>query len=371
MHKSLAGRTATQNLARLMDPKYNVFKLFERMNAERTSTMPSIVKVLEYHSIISWIYYRFCRKGIKIWLLFPFKVLEFFLGTRIRSKYFHKILIRTYDGLGQTVHPDVIKAEGLYVMAVNPYPFSDECYENPCIYISDNSMEFEPIGRNPVFFPTSLAPRTHLSDPAICLKDQTYYLFFRECRYFAASDQNRTIIYRSSSLDLVNWSKPEEFVNTQLDIISPSVIFDGSNMLVYYVGTESNKTCLARFSESEGFENSKILSVHRIPPNYMIWHIDVVQKEGVFIGLFALSQGLGGKDTDRLFLAISHDGYSWELQKEIRIEDVPRAKIRTMYKSSLVLGENGIDDLFISVQLHDRRWFTYVMRNFNYEEYIS
>lgn len=51
-------------------------------------------------------------------------------------------------------------------MAVTPYPFGVDYFENPSIYKSHDGINWYSAGNNPIAFPTQ-RKKAHLSDPSI------------------------------------------------------------------------------------------------------------------------------------------------------------------------------------------------------------
>ena len=88
---------------------------------------------------------------------------------RLLPSYIQPIVVETHDGLNQTVHPDVIRniqnGTDMYIMSITPYPFGDYRYENPCVYISLDGLDwFAPEGiDNPLALPEA-SGWDHLSD---------------------------------------------------------------------------------------------------------------------------------------------------------------------------------------------------------------
>src|SRR5256885_11351623 len=56
-----------------------------------------------------------------------------------------RLVIPTYDGSNQATHPDVLlerddSGAPHLTMAMTPYPYSDEHFENPCLLVSGDGM---------------------------------------------------------------------------------------------------------------------------------------------------------------------------------------------------------------------------------------
>src|SRR5437870_3946183 len=72
-----------------------------------------------------------------------------------------RLAIDTPDGSGQLVHPDVLLDGDRILLAVTPYPYSNDRLENPCLYTGDGTS-FEIVGNAPIVPPP---PKDHNDDP--------------------------------------------------------------------------------------------------------------------------------------------------------------------------------------------------------------
>ena len=95
--------------------------------------------------------------------------------------------IRTYDGFDQPCHPKVLYFEEgwnghRYWMAYTPYPYCADLYENPCLAVSDDGVNWtKPDGvTNPVTgHPPTHENSAHYSDPHILMNGDEMELWFR------------------------------------------------------------------------------------------------------------------------------------------------------------------------------------------------
>src|SRR5690348_15730970 len=60
-----------------------------------------------------------------------------------------RLAIDTYDGSGQLVHPDVLLDGDRILLAATPYPYTNDRFENPCLYTGDGT-HFESVGKAPI-----------------------------------------------------------------------------------------------------------------------------------------------------------------------------------------------------------------------------
>lgn len=148
--------------------------------------------------------------------------------------------ISTYDGSGYTVHPDVIDfgAGGWnghrYWMAITPYPNEDPAYENPSIYYSDNKTTWAvPDGlTNPI--ESTPVDGFYNSDPGLIFDDASnkLYCFWREWK-----DSISETVYCMESTNGITWTNKQTVLSgeTWNTVISPSIIYNGSQYVMYTV----------------------------------------------------------------------------------------------------------------------------------------
>jgi len=287
-----------------------------------------------------------------------------FLPTHIQP-----ITMKTYDGLDQTVHPHVILNDaGVYIMSITPYPFGDSRYENPCVYISQNGVDWSaPEGvSNPLALPEPNG-WNHLSDSNIIYAHDVYWLYYRETIHRDTMNVDR--IYRIESEDLRQWTVPALLFETPLnEVMSPSVIRYKDTYHIYYVCCINSNSCLKRCMSCNGsFENEEILHVKGIPQGRMLWHIAIVEDGDLLKGLFVLSTGAIGRNSD-LFYAESNDGGNhWIIRKKIFILSNQEKYFNMIYASSMVKDDAGSWCLFFSAATRHGSWHTFLIRNFDLE----
>ncbi len=122
-------------------------------------------------------------------------------GTTILQNARQPLNIPTYDGLNQVVHPSVIDFLTEYGvpkwgghrfwMVITPYPYGDDTYENPSIYVSDDGVNwFVPSNiKNPIVSAPGGWKRGFNNDPDLI--------------YDPDADEIR-VYYRFSSIDELN-----------------------------------------------------------------------------------------------------------------------------------------------------------------------
>ena len=144
-----------------------------------------------------------------------------------------------YDLAGTGVHPAVVDAGAgkwngwRYWMAYTPYWRSVARYENPCILVSNDGQNWvvpagltNPIDPDPAGDPIN-------SDPDLLLVGGTLYCYYRQHDPVSGAEQ---IMLRTST-DGVTWSAEVTTLDTpgnRLQTISPSIIHDGTQFVLYY-----------------------------------------------------------------------------------------------------------------------------------------
>lgn len=203
------------------------------------------------------------------------------------------LIIPTYEGSNQTVHPKVVYFPGgwngwKYWMAHTPYPASNDIYENPSISVSNNGIEWkDPQGiTNPIDQPTSseIADKYHMSD--------THLLFvngYLECWYRFNKNGVIDQIFRKRTTDGINWSDREVmYTLTGNDmVLSPAVVFDENKYKMWYV-TGSYEVKYAESTDGKTWSSPTIVAITTIGEKpYRHWHLDVIKDNGKYEILIA------------------------------------------------------------------------------------
>lgn len=220
--------------------------------------------------------------------------------------------IPTYETSGQAVHPDVAYfPDGWhghkYWMAMTPYPYDTDSYENPSIVVSDDGLSWSvPDGlTNPI------VPRPdcdHNSDPDIVYNprsDELYVYYTEQLRADRCPGENANSIRLITSPDGVNWSAPQTVMTWNLDTdplyLSPAVVnVDG----VFHIWLASSASSVAHATSDDGVRWSPLESIDVTPAP---WHLDVAHVDGEFVMLIVDSPVAGA----RLVAATSEDGVYW------------------------------------------------------------
>jgi hypothetical protein len=225
--------------------------------------------------------------------------------------------IRTYDGSGETVHPDFAAPRApwrhrLFYLALTPYPSGSATYENPSLYASIDGVRWSGAPRAPM--PLVRPVSGHLSDPDIVhasARDELL-LYYRE-----ASDSDR--IFLTSSKDGATWSRPARlFAAPRSAALSPAVVRRRTgewlmwsvNALEGCLGYATNVE-LRRSADGIAWSTPQPVDL-RAPSLLSAWHIDVqwIPDRDEYWALFPV-KAPETCATTALFLATSRDGLSW------------------------------------------------------------
>lgn len=226
------------------------------------------------------------------------------------------LTLRTFDGSGQTVHPDHLlhAAAGFAFprhLAITPYPFGDARKELPSVFAGGGLLDWtvEPGAPDPV---VPNEPTGHMSDPDLVQVDGEIWMYYRH-----VTSRNTINVVRTS--DGLTWSAPREVVSApNHEIISPAVVRRApGDWWMWAVdagaaGCSGATTTVTLRRSSDGLTWGPPQQVAMSHTGMHPWHIEVqwLPERGEFWALFN-SKHPGGCTTPAVFLAVSTDGLSW------------------------------------------------------------
>lgn len=287
----------------------------------------------------------------------------------LRSSYkkigeYEEVIFKTYDGMGQSTHPSIVHFGNNKVIAITPFPYGNDKFENPSIYYSENGSErYYSIDKQPVVYPKAHDKLIYLSDPDLHVKNDNLVMIYRECEY-ANENKYFANIYETRTNDLVNWTTPVLLFSSKDGAMSPHCINIQDQEYLYYVLFENASTKLFR-RDSKGVEQS--ICVNNMPSGYMLWHIDMFYYKYNLYGLFTLSTDHYGSDSV-LFLAHTIDlGKTWDIKDKIVVDKKHNLVTKT-YKATVLNVDDSLD-IYISIRRKDRYWGIY--RKSHFEEEIK
>ncbi|MEP6591154.1 MAG: hypothetical protein ABJC19_08215 [Gemmatimonadota bacterium] len=239
-----------------------------------------------------------------------------------------RLVIPTYDGSGQAVHPDVVRFAAPwhgweYWMAFTPYPKSDQAMENPSLAVSHDGVRWEVPAD--LVNPLIAAPTEgYNSDPDLSYDAGLDRLVLIYRTVTGGENLIRTI----SSGDGRDWTLPRlAFRRKNHGIVSPTVASrPNAPPSVWYVDA-GNRKCRARITRvlmQEGpgmhaLEQAQpevgwgaTQSVGLVQPGFSVWHLDViwVAERSEYWAIYPANRNFSCRGRE-LFFARSRDGISW------------------------------------------------------------
>lgn len=261
------------------------------------------------------------------------------------------LTLHSPDGYDMFLHPNVLyfpnKLFGYkYWMAITPFPTNAplyaDYYENPCIYASNNGLDWVQPSVNPIdaIEDAHIATRGYMSDPVLCVKDGVLECWYRRTAINPTIDENRlTELLRKTTTDGVTWSAREvmvpdmNYINT-FEFTAPKIYWDSSKYICYF--TDFNTSNLSRAESVDGNTWTNFVNCTGLNTNI---HTDILIHEGLF---YAILHNITG-GTQRLLIYTSTDGLAFSNRKEILTQDDLTFYRDGFYKSTLV--HNGKDFL--------------------------
>jgi hypothetical protein len=266
--------------------------------------------------------------------------------------------IPTYEGSGQAVHPDVVYfPDGWhghkYWMAMTPYPYDTDTYENPSILVSDDGLSWSvPDGLTNPIVPRPVCD--HNSDPDIVYNprgDELYLYYTEQSRADRCPGQNANSIRLVTSADGVNWSAPQVVMtwdlNTDPLYLSPAVLYvDG----VFHMWLAGSAGGIAHSTSEDGVHWSPLESSDVTP---VPWHLDVAYVDGEFVMLIVDSPVAGA----RLVAATSSDGKEWSATNDPVLSPGDGWDDERIYRSTLLYDDSpGLLRLWYSARSSAGQW---------------
>jgi hypothetical protein len=262
-------------------------------------------------------------------------------------KSLHKPILlnlETSEGSGQAVHPDVLYIEeGFgphrwpYWMVCTPYPYGDDHWENPEIFVSRDGMAWSiPEGlNNPLVTPPAIAG-DHYSDPDIVHYADELWLFYRETT--RSTQPTCNILYLKKSKDGVSWSEPVEILreNEGRELLSPAVIHDGKRFVLWTIERAAEEFRILRRCSENGVQWSspETGTVTGMGAGRHLWHIDVIRDAGRLSAALVSCVAMNGGGS-RLHYAYSLDeGLHWRMSDFI-LEQAYEFESQLQYRGSL------------------------------------
>jgi hypothetical protein len=226
--------------------------------------------------------------------------------------------LRTFDGSGQTVHPDFAQMPDWpnpFLLVATPYPFGAVGVENPSLYWRDSTYQWTPLGdrTNPIARPIGMS---FLSDPDMVAIPATGDLLV----YYRQVDDDANHVLLIKSRDGVHFTEPIEVVKgANHALVSPAVVRrDSTRWRMWTVnaggdGCHAQSTVVELRRSRNGERWSKPIPVNLTQGGASVWHIDVqwIPSREEYWALYNVKTP-GTCATLLLYLATSPDGVNWQ-----------------------------------------------------------
>lgn len=289
----------------------------------------------------------------------------------------HPLAVPTYDGSGESVHPDVVLFPApwhgfQYWLTMTPYARSDSKLENPSILVSADGERYEVPDSltNPVV-PHSGGKKDYNSDPELVYDAALDRLVL----FYRFVGKNTNTILAATSRDGRSWTKePKVFSVPGHTAVSPTVTpaTAGQAPRMWYVNagrkgcfTSATRVMMRTSLDPEGRLTggkwSSPVPTDLAQPGYTIWHIKVryVPSHQEYWAVYAaFPPAPDGCNVDDLFFARSRDGVRWESFPEPMLRHQDRAWTATAVYRSSFLYDAASDELqvWLSARGDDRKW---------------
>ncbi len=287
------------------------------------------------------------------------------IGTKPNKHIAHHLVIPTYEGSGQAVHPDVINIPGgfgsegwKFWMAMTPYPSGNSAQENPSILASHDKVNWEVPGNliNPII---AKPPGTsdHNSDPVLVFINNELHLFYRET--IKSVTPIKHTIYLITSTDGENWSTPitilEDTSGKTDGLMSPTILIENGTWKMWVVDGWGN---LVKKTSADGkvWSADIVTTTIGMPFDRNYWHVDVERNGERLEMMLCSSTDTGGANT-RLHHAYSiDDGVTWYVSEGFFIDQLYWFEGSLQYRASIVKGEGNLFDIYYSCMSGDSIW---------------
>jgi len=296
-----------------------------------------------------------------------------------------QIVVATYDGSGELVHPDAAVFPGRwqgkrYWISGTPYPAGNPRYENPSIYQGRVSNEMRvPLGvTNPIVAAPTFG---YMSDPDIVHDPDSDELRMYYRRTVGSDDS----IFLITSRDGVNWSAPQHLLSgVRSSLISPSVVRESATSWRMWTVDAAPQGCLSLLDELElqqrrssdgitwGAPEAVILNV----PGRVPWHWDVqyvAAKAEYWALIAAYPDGTTCSQTS-VYFARSADGTAWKVSPMPLLAPGEFEPMRDLvYRSSFHYheGSDAVSVWFSGARLQGRSYaYAVASARYPYDELI-
>jgi len=272
-------------------------------------------------------------------------------------------------------HPSILvlphKSPYRYIMALTPYPKSNDKYEHPSIVFSnDLIMWSEDEVHNPIAYnPYHYNADPHLTYDPINKRIMIYYI-----RLLGGSGTTRyNTVFAKFSHNGVNWSKESQILPPTLPgelYISPAVEYDKNNgflmwIVHYNLRTLEKKVLMYRSNDGLDWKFVEECNISQIysDQSWNVWHLSVRRVRNKYWMIAAMNPlgKLNGDSPIYLFFFESYDGLNWKGYSE-PILTPGEVGAEKLYRADFFV-YNGVIHVIYSWMTQDRDWhisYTYM-----------
>lgn len=275
----------------------------------------------------------------------------------------------TYDSSHQAVHPDIVffpeaKDGYRFYITYTPYPDSDVKKENPCIYVSNDGINFfeKYSGVNPLV-DSLTGGNTYNNDPDLYYDQNSdyFYLIYQEYWEIVIQDITQKIILLKSK-DTKEWEKKtiitENIKEGDHFSLSPSLI-DYKNCYYMFFVDKSDKYTI-KYLKSTDIESWDYNTKFSIQANgaeeLRPWHLDVIRDENSGIFYMLVSMFIKDREDQHLYIAKSEDLKQWYFDSEPIIKHSKKFhNSKNIYRSTAIITQKDII-IWFSFKTYAKEW---------------
>lgn len=273
--------------------------------------------------------------------------------TQVSGPVGARLQIPTEEGPdGQVVHPAVVHTPDmmggyLYWMAANPYPGSDDSFEDPWIYASFDGINWVvPLGVSNPLDDMPGSPGAYNSDVDLRYYDGTLHLFWRYYDGSGGSPGTEERLYYSSSIDGRTWT-PKALIyssdHTVRRLLSPCFLLEDGAWVMWAVDITPAPNQVVRLQGSAtpaGAWGAPVgVSMGPMQDEREAWHLGIIATDDGYVGLLN-DRAIGGSSGD-LLMVVSPDGYTFTNSGSTVIPREQPGEHTSLYRAVLLPDTDG------------------------------
>lgn len=217
----------------------------------------------------------------------------------------------------QVVHPFICKSSKTvsgfnYIMLITPFHGTNDMYENPCVYGSNDLREFELLKQfeQPLADVLPTGYYNYNSDPCCVFDHMTgeFCVINRNTQGIDGANVSTLSAIRTKDFNL--WSEPQN-MNITDDMLSPSIVYDTTLNKWVMFGRTGLKTFGVSTSDSLTGQWS---TPRNVTAPFNTWHMEVRHCGSGYVAIFGDNDAATG---GALYIAYSTDTINWQYSGNI------------------------------------------------------